>query len=178
MRLKINILAGLGLALGGAYLWLGDLDGRFTGPFAFVLFLFLLSGFLGFVDRSYNPFRFLAEAGAFCFFLLALLLIHNSAGDRRGLDTIRQIIRPYPGIGEVNALPVTSGEQVGHWLAYTPDNSRSVGDFYQGEQNHEGWDLVSPPPLLVFRQGGRELWILISERGESTRIYYNLRRQE
>ena len=175
MRLKINILAGLGLALGGAYLWLGDLDG--PGGRRPVLAAGL-SGFLGFVDRSYNPFRFLAEAGAFCFFLLALLLIHNSAGDRRGLDTIRQIIRPYPGIGEVNALPVTSGEQVGHWLAYTPDNSRSVGDFYQGEQNHEGWDLVSPPPLLVFRQGGRELSILISERGESTRIYYNLRRQE
>ncbi len=166
----------LGAAL-AALVWIyAGPGGRLVPLFLITLGASLVAYYAGFVDRRPNPLRFLAQAGAITLFLLTLLIAHVSRLDRRGAEIVAGLIAPYPRIDQVRFLPLVDRNQLQHWMLTTADSETDVVEFYALERNRAGWELLSPPPLMVLGREGEKLTVFISGDRRETTITLDLRR--
>jgi hypothetical protein len=133
--------------------------------------------YLGFIDRSWNPFRFLAQAATLSLLGLALLVGHVSRLDLQGVERIAEFITPCPDIQDVAFLPAMQPDQLQSWLVRSEASAEEVSRFYLREENQAGWAPVTPPPVMVLDRDGQRLTILISEHPQGgSQIAYDLRR--
>jgi len=173
------MLLGLGIAVAvAAALWRLQIPGHRLLPLFFVLLAAAsVAYYLGFVDRGWNPFRFLAQAATLSLLGLALLVGYVSRLDLSGAERIAEFITPCPDIQDVAFLPAVSPDQLQSWLVRSGASAEAVSRFYLREEHRTGWALVTPPPVMVMDRNGQRLTVLIGEHPQGgSQVAYDLRR--
>lgn len=146
-------------------------------PFFLVfLFLTLLNYYFGFVDKSWNPFRFLAQAATFVFLLLAILMAHLFRMEEDAVDQIAKYIDVYPVVTDVHFVPRVSKSELQHWMVKTSDPVAAVKQFYENKSHFRDWQVKTSTPSIVLVKDNFQLTIIIGKqpREDITNIFYRL----
>lgn len=148
-----------------------------TIPWFIGLLLFaLVSYYYGFVEKSFNPFRFYAKAGFVTFITLSVLMAYIARLEDDGLEEIAGYIEVYPIIEEIHFIPRVSDKTIQHWQIKTTSTAEAVKQFYNDQKNLRDWQVVVEEPVLVFEKANLKLTIAVAEQPRSSlsNIFYHL----
>ena len=163
------------LATVAGIIFLASKPGGRLIPYAVGIFLVaLLFAYFGFIKKDNNAFRFRLQAGAVIMYMLALLLAYISHHEQNSKQIISEWITPYPNINEVTFLPRTSSEIIWHWILESQDQPEKIINFYSTASNTKGWTVSKPGKIIIFNKPGYKLTLSISKRGQGSRVYFSL----
>lgn len=141
-----------------------------------LLLLTLASYYYGFVDKSFNPFRFYAQGGFVTFLILTFLMAYIARVEDEGLEEISKYIAAYPNVESINFIPRTSDKTIQHWQIKTSDSIEQIRKFYSVEENLRDWHVIKTKPMLVLEKNDSRLTISVTEhpRISMNIIFYHI----
>jgi len=128
-----------------------------------LLLLTLVSYYYGFVDKSFNPFRFYAQGGFVIFLMLTFLMAYIARVEDEGLEEISKYIAVYPNVESINFIPRTSDKTIQHWQIKTNDSIQHIKAFYSDQDNLRDWQIIREGPILVLEKSNYKLTISVTE---------------
>ena len=141
-----------------------------------LLLLTLVSYYYGFVDKSFNPFRFYAQGGFVTFLMLTLLMAYIARVEDKGLEEISRYIAVYPNVESISFIPRTSDRTIQHWQLKTSDPIKHISKFYSNQENLRDWQIIRKEPMLVLEKNNYKLTISFTEhpRISQNYIFYHI----
>lgn len=140
------------------------------------LLITLVSYYLGFVDKSLNPFRFWAQAGFVVSLMLTFLMAYLSRVEDKGLEEIAKYVAVYPNVESIHFIPRTSGKTIQHWQVTTGDAVKDINTFYSDRNNLRDWRVIITDPMLVLENDVYRLTITAAAQPRSSfsNIFYHI----
>ena len=98
--------------------------------------------------------------------------------DQQGIDRISELIKLYPNITSITAVPTFGTNMIEAWFVETPDSKKKIEEFYLNKNNTNNWTQVNVSPYITLVKDETKLTISVLRKTNKNRIFFELSKKQ